>query len=103
MPSVPMLSIAEALADWSASSFAGLSIAAASIGTDGIDGSSGVAGAIVDATTMARAAHAGLDAPVQYLTTNDSLAFFAPLGDVIRLGRTHTNVGDLQVIVIHES
>ncbi len=77
-------------------------IAAASIGTDGIDGSSGVAGAIVDSTTLARAVEAGLEAPGYYLATNNSLAYFAPLGDVIHLGRTQTNVGDLQVIVIHE-
>ena len=34
--------------------------AMASVGTDGIDGSSGVAGGIVDSTTLARAARAGL-------------------------------------------
>ena len=91
-----VLSIAEALGG-------GLPVvAAASIGTDGIDGSSGVAGAIVDHTTLARAAQAGLAPPADYLAANNSLAFFAPLGDVIRLGRTQTNVGDLQAIVIHE-
>ena len=78
-------------------------VAAASIGTDGIDGCSGVAGAMIDSTTMARATQAHLDAPNTYLAANNSLAFFAPLDDVIRLGRTHTNVGDLQVIVFHES
>lgn len=77
-------------------------VAAASIGTDGIDGSSGVAGAMVDSTTLARAAQAGLELPGHYLATNNSFAFFAPLGDAIRLGRTQTNVGDLQAIVIHE-
>lgn len=77
-------------------------VAAASIGTDGIDGSSGVAGAIVDSTTRARAAAAGLQSPGDYLAANNSLAYFAPLGDVVRLGRTATNVGDLQAIVIHE-
>jgi glycerate 2-kinase len=88
-----VLSIAEALSGH---------VAAASIGTDGIDGSSGVAGAMVDSTTLARAAGAGLAPPGHYLASNDSLAFFAPLGDVIRLGRTQTNVGDLQAIVLHE-
>ncbi len=105
-----VLSIAEAIADGGGPSgptkvgpCRGASIAAASIGTDGIDGSSGVAGAIVDSTTLARAAAAGLESPGHYLAANNSLAFFAPLDDVIRLGRTQTNVGDLQVIVIHES
>lgn len=75
-------------------------LAAASIGTDGIDGSSGVAGGIVDTTTMARAGVAGLRPPSHYLTANDSFAFFAPLDDLVRLGRTDTNVGDLQVLLI---
>lgn len=87
------LSIAEAMAGWPAA-------AMASVGTDGIDGSSGVAGAIVDATTMARARQAGLELPGSFLAANNSFAFFAPLGDVVRLGRTDTNVGDLQVLVI---
>lgn len=76
------------------------SCALASVGTDGIDGSSGVAGGIVDATTMTRARVAGLEQPGHYLAANDSFAFFAPLDDVVRLGRTDTNVGDLQVLLI---
>ena len=72
----------------------------ASIGTDGIDGSSGVAGGCVDATTIARASQAGLDPPANYLAANDSFAFFSALDDVVRLGRTDTNVGDLQVLLI---
>lgn len=72
----------------------------ASIGTDGIDGSSGVAGGVVDSTTIVRAARAGLQPPGNYLAANDSFAFFAPLDDVVRLGRTDTNVGDLQVLLI---
>jgi glycerate 2-kinase len=74
--------------------------ALASIGTDGIDGSSGVAGGIVDSSTMTRAVQAGLASPGKYLAANDSFAFFAPLGDAVRLGRTDTNVGDLQVLLI---
>jgi glycerate 2-kinase len=76
------------------------SCALASVGTDGIDGSSGVAGGIVDSTTMSRAAASGLDSPGSFLSANDSFAFFATLGDVVRLGRTDTNVGDLQVLLI---
>jgi hydroxypyruvate reductase len=88
-----VLSIAEAMA-------ATPQGAAVSIGTDGIDGSSGVAGGIVDSTTIARAARAGLSPPGSYLAANDSFAFFAPLDDTVRLGRTDTNVGDLQVLLI---
>jgi hydroxypyruvate reductase len=49
---------------------------------------------------MARAAQAGLAPPGHFLAANDSFAYFAPLGDVVRLGRTDTNVGDLQVLLI---
>lgn len=87
------LSIAEAIRQWP-------SAAMASAGTDGIDGSAGVAGGMVDSTTMDRAARAGLEPPGNFLAANNSLAFFSPLDDAIRLGRTDTNVGDLQVLLI---
>lgn len=75
--------------------------ALASVGTDGVDGSSGVAGGIVDGTTMTRARQAGLERPGHYLAANDSLSFFAPLDDVVRLGRTDTNVGDIQILLVN--
>ncbi len=71
------LSLADAMSSWPNG-------AAASIGTDGIDGSSGVAGGIVDSTTMTRSALAGLALPGSYLAANDSFAFFGPLGDAVR-------------------
>jgi glycerate-2-kinase len=73
---------------------------AASVGTDGIDGTTDVAGAWVDATTGRRARSRGLAAPADVLARNDSFNFFAPLGDTIRTGRTDTNVGDLQVLLV---
>jgi glycerate 2-kinase len=76
------------------------SCAMTSIGTDGIDGSSGVAGAIVDSNTLGRATSLGLGTPGSYLANNDSFAYFAPLDDIVRFGRTDTNVGDLQVLLI---
>jgi len=72
---------------------------AASVGTDGIDGPTDAAGAIVDATTLARAAQAGL-APAAFLANNDAYHFFEPLGDLLRPGRTDTNVCDLQLILL---
>ena len=87
------LSLAGPLATWGHG-------AACSIGTDGIDGSSGVAGGMVDTSSLARARAAGLPPPEHVLAANDSLAFFAPLGDTVRLGRTDTNVGDVQVLLI---
>ena len=88
-----VLSLAEPVAAWAQA-------AVCSIGTDGIDGSSGVAGGMVDASSLVRARAAGLPAPEHFLAANDSLAFFAPLGDTVRLGRTDTNVGDIQVLLI---
>lgn len=71
----------------------------ASIGTDGIDGPTDAAGAMVDTTTLQRARERGLAAPGHYLDRNDSYAFFDHLGDLVRLGPTQTNVGDLQVLL----
>ena len=74
-------------------------IVAASVGTDGIDGPTDAAGAIVDPTTADRARAAGLGTPSRYLDENNAYAFFLALGDLIHIGRTDTNVGDLQVIL----
>jgi glycerate 2-kinase len=73
--------------------------ALASLGTDGIDGPTDAAGAIVDSTTLARARAAEL-MPDKFLHNHDSYAFFAALGDLIHTGPTGTNVGDLQVILL---
>jgi hydroxypyruvate reductase len=78
----------------------GASVAAASIGTDGIDGPTDAAGAVVDLSTLERAAAAGLPATDTYLAANNTYAFFEALGDLIRTGPTCTNVGDLQVILV---
>lgn len=76
-------------------------IIAASVGTDGIDGSSGVAGAWVTGETLARAAARGLPAVADVFARNDSFRYFGPLGDTMRTGATDTNVGDIQVLLVH--
>ena len=76
-----------------------VSFAAASVGTDGIDGPTDAAGAIVDSTTLDRAAAQRLDA-AHFLDNNDSYHFFSALDDLVRPGPTGTNVGDLQVALI---
>ncbi|HNV03788.1 MAG TPA: DUF4147 domain-containing protein [Vicinamibacterales bacterium] len=73
---------------------------AVSLGTDGVDGPTDAAGAIVDTTTIARASAAGLAAPDAYLNENDSYAFFDALGDLVRTGPTGTNVGDIQIALL---
>jgi hydroxypyruvate reductase len=73
-------------------------ILVASVGTDGIDGPTDAAGALADDTTGRRAGLLGLN---QHMALNDNNAydFFATLGDLIHLGRTETNVGDVQVLL----
>ena len=76
----------------------GPDVVLASVGTDGIDGPTAAAGAMVDRTTIVRAHRLGLD-PVDVLRRNDSYAFFELLGDLVVTGRTGTNVGDLQILL----
>lgn len=78
----------------------GALVAAASIGTDGIDGPTDAAGAIVDTTTLARAEAADIGPPERALEEHNSYVFFDELNDLIRTGPTGTNVGDLQVILV---
>jgi glycerate 2-kinase len=77
----------------------GTAAAAASVGTDGVDGPTDAAGGIVDSTTVTRAAAAGLGPPERYLDDNNSYVILDELGDLIRTGPTNTNVGDLQIIL----
>jgi hydroxypyruvate reductase len=72
---------------------------AASVGTDGIDGPTDAAGAVVDTTTLTRAQERGLS-PERYLNENNTYEFFRALGDRIVTGPTNTNVGDIQVVLI---
>jgi glycerate 2-kinase len=67
-------------------------------GTDGMDGNSPAAGAIVDRTTIARARAIGLD-PQEFLNRSDAYSFFVALGDVIATGPTGTNVRDLRILL----
>jgi hydroxypyruvate reductase len=66
----------------------------AAFGTDGIDGPTDAAGAIVDSETVARGDALGLDAAL-HLESHDSNPFLAATGDLVTTGPTGTNVGDL--------
>ena len=70
-----------------------------SVGTDGIDGPTDAAGALVDSSSSSRAREAHL-VPEDFLDNNDAYAFFERLGDLIHTGPTGTNVGDLQIILL---
>ena len=68
--------------------------------TDGGDGPTDAAGAVVSGETLARARQLGLD-PEAFLRRNDAYQFFAPLGDLLRTGPTLTNVNDLALLFLH--
>jgi glycerate-2-kinase len=74
-------------------------ISLVSLGTDGIDGSTDAAGAMVDGSTLARAAGLGLH-PEGTLQRNNSYEFFRRLGDTVMTGPTGTNVNDIVIAVI---
>lgn len=70
-----------------------------SLGTDGIDGPTDAAGAVVDTTSLAGAAAIGVGAPEPFLADNASYRYLDALGALVRTGATGTNVGDIQVVV----
>jgi glycerate 2-kinase len=69
------------------------------LATDGADGPTDAAGAVVSGETVARARGLGLDARAA-LEVNDSYHFFDRLGDLIRTGPTGTNVNDLLFVLV---
>lgn len=68
-------------------------------GTDGTDGPTDAAGAVVDGATITRALANGLN-PREFLQENDSYHFFEHLDDLLITGPTNTNVMDLRIIVV---
>jgi len=69
------------------------------LATDGTDGPTDAAGAIVDGSTLQRAGEKSLSAN-EYLANNDSYHFFEALGDLIITGPTNTNVNDLTFVFV---
>jgi hydroxypyruvate reductase len=74
-----------------------------SAGTDGSDGPTDAAGAMVDGNTASRARRLGLD-PLRYLDNNDAYTFFQQFDAAsgahchIKTGPTGTNVMDIQIV-----
>jgi len=70
-----------------------------SLATDGEDGPTDAAGAVVNDETLQRAESLGLDV-TDYLSRNDAYPFFEKLGDLLKIGPTGTNVNDLTFLLI---
>ncbi|MCK9508398.1 MAG: glycerate kinase [Pigmentiphaga sp.] len=69
-------------------------------GTDGTDGPTDVAGAVVDNYTISKALSLDID-PHLYLENADSYAFFNQVGGHIKIGSTQTNVMDLVITLMY--
>jgi len=69
------------------------------LATDGEDGPTDAAGAIITGETIAKARLIGLN-PEESLVNNDSYHFFEKIGCLIKTGSTGTNVNDLYFLFI---
>ena len=70
-----------------------------SAGTDGTDGPTDAAGAVVDGRTCNRAFQKGIS-PETHLHNNDSYSFFKKAGGLLMTGPTGTNVMDLHILLV---
>ena len=69
-----------------------------SLATDGEDGPTDAAGAVVTGDSCKRAESLGFDT-ADYLSRNDAYHFFDGVGDLIRTGPSGTNVNDLVFLI----
>ena len=83
-----------------AAKIAGEAITVLSCGTDGIDGNSSAAGAVVDGSTVSRAASRGFNVQ-QNLAKFDAFPLFDALGDVVLTGPTGNNLRDLRILLAY--
>jgi len=72
-----------------------------SAGTDGIDGPTDMAGAVVDQNTYEEAKSNGIN-PDEFIENNDSYHFFEKVGGHIKTGPTGNNVMDIQLVLIEK-
>jgi glycerate 2-kinase len=78
----------------------GENITVLSAGTDGIDGNSPGAGAVVDGSTVERGRLCGIDGRAA-LDAFDAYPFFTALGDAIEIGPTGNNLRDLRILLAY--
>lgn len=77
-------------------------IAFLSAGTDGEDGPTDAAGAVVTADVVQRACERRLDSQ-DHLIRNDAYSYFKQTGGLFVTGPTHTNVCDLRVVAVSQN
>ena len=82
-----------------AKKIAGTQCLIASLATDGLDGPTDSAGAIVDGSTLSRVSKINLTIDVS-LKNNDAYHLFEKIGDHLMTGPTGTNVNDLALILV---
>ncbi|MBN1424995.1 DUF4147 domain-containing protein [Candidatus Fermentibacteria bacterium] len=70
------------------------------LATDGVDGISPAAGALVGPQTMQQAMNAGMD-PQRAMEDNASYDFLSAAGATLRTGPTNTNVADIALVLIN--
>jgi glycerate 2-kinase len=83
-----------------AEKIAGENIAVLSAGTDGMDGNSRAAGAVVDGTTVERSRTEGMDI-AEHLRRFNAFPLLEKLGDTIHTGPTGTNVRDVRILLAY--
>jgi glycerate 2-kinase len=81
----------------------GHDITVLSAGTDGIDGNSPAAGAVVDGSTIARAGDrvGGVEAWQRALSSFNAYPFLDALGDTVVTGPTGNNLRDLRILLAY--
>jgi hydroxypyruvate reductase len=70
-------------------------------GTDGEDGPTDAAGALIDVEIVESMHRLQVD-PATFLANNDAYHFFKPLAGLIQTGPTHTNVCDLRIVTVSQ-
>ena len=85
-----------------AEKISGHDITVLSAGTDGIDGNSPAAGAVVDGSTVGRLGdQAGAEAVSHSLSTFNAYPLFDALGDAVMTGPTGNNLRDLRILLAY--
>jgi hydroxypyruvate reductase len=83
-----------------AQKIAGENITVLSAGTDGVDGNSPAAGAIVDGSTLLRAQGRGFNAPIA-VARFDAFPLFEAIEDALLTGPTGNNLRDLRILLAY--